>query len=255
MVTLEDKILTCPACSTRYSTDAKDFPPEGRDVRCARCGHVWHQEAPVEDPDPGIFENAPSEAETADDIRRSMDDEAEAAIARRQARLRETAPPKKKEDKPRTPSRWRIAAARAILGVGWLGIVVLVLSVGWATLAFRPILTAYWPQSASLYATIGIKPDIAALKFSDVGYRAAIADGQPILTVSGRLVNDGGKEQSVPLIRAALIDAGRREVYHWTFAPKVLTLAPGQSTQFVTKVSSPPSAAKNLELHFAKTGE
>lgn len=240
-------ILTCPTCSTRYSTDEKEFPPEGRDVRCARCGHIWHQAAPAE-PD------AP--AETVDDIRRNVDEEAAAAMARRRARLHDTAAPMRDaqgddEDMP----RWKAAAAKAILGVGWLGLVCLVLFAGWATLTFRPVLTKYWPQSASLYATIGIKPDLAVLKFADVGYRSAIEDGQPVLTVSGQLTNSGSKEQSVPPIRAALIDAGRREVYHWTFSPKALTLAPGQTTRFSTKVASPPSATRNLELRFARADD
>lgn len=33
-------IIECPACATRYDIKA-DFPPEGRIVRCARCGSVW----------------------------------------------------------------------------------------------------------------------------------------------------------------------------------------------------------------------
>jgi len=39
-------ILACPECRTRYQTDALNFPPAGRKVRCAKCGHIWHQQAP-----------------------------------------------------------------------------------------------------------------------------------------------------------------------------------------------------------------
>src|ERR1700748_2878602 len=39
-------ILTCPNCSTRYQADEAKFPPSGRQVRCAKCGHVWHQPGP-----------------------------------------------------------------------------------------------------------------------------------------------------------------------------------------------------------------
>ncbi len=44
-------IIECPACTTRYDIKA-DLPPDGRTVRCAKCGTVWRaipepQEAPA----------------------------------------------------------------------------------------------------------------------------------------------------------------------------------------------------------------
>src|SRR5258706_5749240 len=36
-------ILTCTSCDTRYSVDGSKFPAAGRTVRCAKCGHSWHQ--------------------------------------------------------------------------------------------------------------------------------------------------------------------------------------------------------------------
>jgi predicted Zn finger-like uncharacterized protein len=36
-------IVTCPACRTRYRVDAAALArPDGRTVRCAACGHLWH---------------------------------------------------------------------------------------------------------------------------------------------------------------------------------------------------------------------
>jgi predicted Zn finger-like uncharacterized protein len=43
-------LIICPACDTRYETKAV-FPPEGRKVRCSKCGHVW-QALPVTVPPP-----------------------------------------------------------------------------------------------------------------------------------------------------------------------------------------------------------
>ena len=40
-------IVSCPACETRYRIDEKALRgPSGRTVRCANCGHTWHQSAP-----------------------------------------------------------------------------------------------------------------------------------------------------------------------------------------------------------------
>src|SRR5258706_14061376 len=44
-------ILTCPQCATRYQVDANKFPASGRNVRCAKCGHVWHQLGQMPEPD------------------------------------------------------------------------------------------------------------------------------------------------------------------------------------------------------------
>ena len=37
-------LIICPTCETRYETAAV-FPPEGRKVRCSKCGHVWQAKA------------------------------------------------------------------------------------------------------------------------------------------------------------------------------------------------------------------
>lgn len=39
-------ILTCPACSAKYMISSDSLGGAGRDVRCAKCGHQWHQSPP-----------------------------------------------------------------------------------------------------------------------------------------------------------------------------------------------------------------
>src|SRR5581483_9746554 len=51
-------ILTCPSCGTRYSVDGSKFPPQGRTVRCAKCGHSWHQ-APEAAAEPEVVQDTP----------------------------------------------------------------------------------------------------------------------------------------------------------------------------------------------------
>ncbi|MEI7790798.1 MAG: zinc-ribbon domain-containing protein, partial [Alphaproteobacteria bacterium] len=67
-------ILTCPSCDTRYSVDGAKFPAAGRTVRCAKCGHSWHQpgegeavpEAAPEIPAEAAPAPAPAEAPASD---------------------------------------------------------------------------------------------------------------------------------------------------------------------------------------------
>ena len=48
-------LIICPACETRYET-AAIFPPEGRKVRCSKCGNVWQAKPVVQQPAPGVPE-------------------------------------------------------------------------------------------------------------------------------------------------------------------------------------------------------
>src|SRR6185437_17083321 len=64
-------ILTCPSCGTQYAVKDGAIPPEGRKVRCAACGHSWHQEAEqagetpaAEEFVPETEDGTPAEAET-----------------------------------------------------------------------------------------------------------------------------------------------------------------------------------------------
>lgn len=49
-------ILTCPSCGTQYAVKDGAIPEGGRKVRCASCGHSWHQ-----DPEPGPGGQEPGE--------------------------------------------------------------------------------------------------------------------------------------------------------------------------------------------------
>ena len=47
-------IVSCPVCRTRYQVDEGALRGQsGRTVRCAKCGHTWHQTASPEPPEDG----------------------------------------------------------------------------------------------------------------------------------------------------------------------------------------------------------
>jgi predicted Zn finger-like uncharacterized protein len=58
-------ILTCPSCGTQYAVKDGAIPEGGRKVRCAACGHSWHQEPEAGDiPDDEGYSR--DEAQTGD---------------------------------------------------------------------------------------------------------------------------------------------------------------------------------------------
>ena len=242
-------ILTCPSCDTRYSVDAAKFPATGRNVRCAKCGHSWHQagEASALEPDSEQeSQSAPTAAVVPDAV-----PEAEAAnFALEGPSPARDFGPKPVEEKPRTPLGPRLAVA-----AGWIGLIAVVLLIAFAAVRYRQDIATIWPQSAGVYTSLGLKVNASGIDFRQVEYRRESEDGQVVLAVSGQIINAGTRELPVPqTVRVTLSDAGNHELYHWTFKPAAQTLAPGQSVKFVTRLASPPAAARHLEVRFAKDG-
>ena len=134
---------------------------------------------------------------------------------------------------------------------GWAALVAVILVIGWAAVSYRQNIAMVWPQTASLYSTLGLEVNPRGLAFTDVAYHREVQDGQAVLAVSGKLVNVGSRDAAVPEITVALSDGEKRELYHWSFAASVAMLRPGEAVPFLTRLSSPPTGAKHLEVRFA----
>jgi len=251
-------ILTYPSCDTRYSIDASKFPPGGRNVRCAKCGHSWHQAGETPEPveastslsalpgghAPGL--DAPQEA------RSDAADDDVAAVAAPFAP--ESASPMREFGPASAEQKPRLGPSLAVVA-GWAGLVLVVMLIAFAAVRYRQDIATVLPQSASFYSSLGLHVNPSGIDFRQVEYRRESEDGQVVLAVSGQIVNGGSRAMSVPqTVRVTLSDAGNHELYHWTFKPAAQTLAPGQSVKFVTRLASPPAAARHLEVRFAKDG-
>ncbi|MDR3526539.1 MAG: DUF3426 domain-containing protein [Rhizomicrobium sp.] len=237
-------ILTCPSCVTRYEVDGTKFPPSGRDVRCAKCGHVWHalpndevMPAPAPEPPPAEDYQQPY----------SRDPEPQSGAA-------EDEYYEEREAEPVAPrAAWY--TRKPVLIAGWSGLVAVVLVIGLVASVYRREVVEVWPKTASLYSGLGVKLASAGLKIDNYKTFSVPQNGQIVLTVTGAVTNVANRELPVPQIRVGLVDREKRELYHWTVAPQVMTLKPGQSTRFVTRLSNPPDGAANYEIRFAKAGE
>jgi len=240
-------ILTCPSCDTRYSVDGAKFPSQGRTVRCAKCGHSWHQ-APEAEPEPeAIVHETPPAAPPPEAVPGpAPDPEPEPVVA---SPTRAYAPAASAEQ-PRTPLGPKLAVV-----AGWIGLIVVVLLIGASAVRYRQDIAVIWPQSAGVYSSLGLKVNASGIDFQSVTYKRDTEDNQTVLSVSGTIVNTGSRELPVPqTVRVTLSDAGNRELYHWTFKPNATVLKAGQSVPFTTRLSSPPAAAAHLEVRFAKEG-
>jgi hypothetical protein len=76
-----------------------------------------------------------------------------------------------------------------------------------------------------------------------------------VLAISGEVVNVSGETKRVPRLRVGLRDEHQQELYHWTFALAESELKPDARATFTTRLSSPPPAARDLEVRFVETDE
>jgi len=231
-------ILTCTSCGTRYSVDGSKFPAAGRTVRCAKCGHSWHQPGEMAEPVPepsAPVEDAVPETPVSEPVDTGY------------SPTRSFAPPSAAAE-PKPPLGPKLAIA-----AGWIGLFAVVLLIAFAAVKYRQHIASIWPQSAGVYNGLGLPVNASGLDFHKVDYHRDTEDGQVVLAVSGEIVNTSSRQLPVPqTVRVTLSGADKRELYHWTFKPSVTVLAPGQSAPFLTRLASPPSAARNLEVSFPK---
>lgn len=244
-------ILTCPSCSTRYQADSARFVSPGRNVRCAKCGHVWFQTAPDVEPEPEpVLEPVAAEPppEPAPNVPAP---EAPATLGS----VIQPVQPRPEPEPVRKRARRRANNGILADAIAWAALILLAVMIGWAAVQYRQTIVELWPGVAPLYEVVGLPVETEGIALIDVAYQHEVEDGQPVLSVTGKIVNVSDRELPVPIIRVMLSDEAQHEIYHWMFDAGVPSLEPGAERPFVTRLSSPPAEARNLNIRFAQDGE
>ena len=225
-------ILECPACRTRYTVPDDAVGVNGRAVRCAKCGHSWHQWPAGHEPE-AVPSGQMSDADEADVAAPSQGADMSAE---------QDQPVYENDDEDDTPRRRNPAVRWTIVAV----VIGLLLLVGVASLQFvgfdrvrAQLGMTQRGSSAALLLEVPRKPE-----------RRALASGNELFALTGRIVNPTRERQSVPDIQAELQDAQGRVVYNWIITPPSRTLAPGASAQFDAAVYDVPKGARELKLSF-----
>ena len=246
-------ILTCPQCSTRYQIDDAKFPAGGRNVRCAKCGHQWFQQATAREAEPGLETAAAAPAPAAAPPPPPPPPAAPPPQPGPEALRRAAFTPP--EPARTAPLRRRGAPGeRLSIAAGWIALAAILLLIVWGAVRYRDAIATVWPQSSSLYAALGMPVNARGLSFTGVSYRRDTEAGQLVLIVEGNLVNVSSREIPVPRIEIVLTDNDRHRLDRWVFSTGVPHLKPGQKIAFSTRRTNPPQDARQLEMSFADAG-
>ena len=129
-------------------------------------------------------------------------------------------------------------------------VLVLLFAINAALLGWRTDVVRAMPQTASLFAAIGLPVNLRGLAFSDVTTITEMHDGVTMLLVQGTITNISRQPRDVPRIRLAMKNDKGTEVYTWTSLPERTVLAPGDSQPFQTRLASPPPDGRVVEVRF-----
>lgn len=276
-------ILTCPACSAKYKLADTAIPAQGRKVRCAACGHSWHQEA-APDVRAASGENGAASDQAAatvaaskaadplkpgaggEDIvleRRGRKDRRKLSLAalwpfkrkdkgeRRQAPRRKQPPPVAVAARQKVHGRIQLAH-RLAAATAWLVTLGLGAGGAWAGIHYRADVVKAWPQSASLYAFIGLPANLYGIDIGRIQVRDGVDARGPRIVVGGVLRSVAREPVAVPYLKVALLGSDGKEKASWMVDPGITVLEPGQLHPFETVRRNPPRGELTAVIAFAE---
>jgi len=270
-------LIACPNCSTSYMIDPASLGEAGRTVRCARCKTTWFASKPElatagtdDDPTPAIgvirpdqrmqdrAEGTGAEEHTSETV--TQDEEAAQApvtIA--------DAPPIAPEEPPTAAEateadeienfaarRKRLQARRnkERRSSRWTALILVLFAFNVALVGARTEVVRFFPQTASLFAAVGLPVNLRHLKFENMRISKETQEGLSALVIEGTIVSVASKATEVPRLRFAARDAAGQEVYTWNALPSRSILGPGEKLDFRSRFVSPPPNATDVMVRF-----
>lgn len=271
-------LIVCPNCATSYKVEETSLGSEGRTVRCARCKVTWFAAATAsthalalhaplmadagsdphdgstsplampQDGEIGAVAILPPEpfphavesdspplvpAAAGEEAEASPREDIESIAAKRQAQL-VPLPPAQRRRRP------RLAFYIPVL----LAVIV-------AAMAARTPIVRQFPQTASLFAAIGLPVNLRGLEFNDVVISNETENDVPVMIVQGKIRNITTHKVQVPHIRFGVQNNASVEVYAWTALPEKTALGARETLTFRSQLASPPPEAKTVAVRFA----
>ncbi len=121
-----------------------------------------------------------------------------------------------------------------------------------AAVAAKEHVVAAFPQSAPVFATLGLPVNLRGLSLGEIRSTVETGAGAPTLTLEGHITNMRPESSAVPPIRIAVRDSSQRELYYWTVPAPKPRLGVGETVLFRSRLSAPPRDGQDLVVSFAE---
>lgn len=132
----------------------------------------------------------------------------------------------------------------------WTAIVLVLFACNVALIGARNEVVRYLPQTASLFAAIGLPVNLRQLDFENVRITRETDNGASILLVQGKIVSKASRPVEVPRLRFAARNATGQDIYVWTAKPDRSVLKPGETLAFQSSLAKPPVDATDVMVRF-----
>jgi len=132
----------------------------------------------------------------------------------------------------------------------WAAIILVLFAVNVALIGARNEVVRFLPQTASLFAAVGLPVNLRQLAFENVRITRETENGATILMIEGFIVSKANKPVEVPRLRFAARNASGQEIYTWNAKPERSILEPGQRLPFSSRLVSPPADANDVMVRF-----
>ncbi|MGA7211390.1 MAG: FxLYD domain-containing protein, partial [Pseudolabrys sp.] len=119
-----------------------------------------------------------------------------------------------------------------------------------ALVGARSEVVRFFPQTASLFAAVGLPVNLRNLKFENMRISKEAQEGLSSLVVEGTIVSVSNRPSEVPRLRFSARDSAGQEVYTWTAMPGRGIVGPGEKLDFRTRFVSPPDNAVDVMVRF-----
>ena len=132
----------------------------------------------------------------------------------------------------------------------WTAIILVLVAFNVALVGARNEVVRYLPQTASLFAAVGLAVNLRNLKFENVKISKDSENGIGTLIVDGTIVSTGNTATEVPRLRFSVRNASGQEIYTWTALPSRSILEAGERLDFHSRLASPPADAADVLVRF-----
>jgi hypothetical protein len=138
------------------------------------------------------------------------------------------------------------------LAAAWAVFLSVLTGVTLAFVSFRDEMVAALPGTAGLYRTIGFDVQEHPIDFGPVTYRWTVAEGKPMIEVTGRIINLTDREIAVPRVLVNVHDKANIDTVKATATIRTEPLGAGETADFTLEFLSPPKSISQIELAFAE---
>jgi hypothetical protein len=136
----------------------------------------------------------------------------------------------------------------------WPPLILVLFAFNVALVGARSEVVRFFPQTASLFAAVGLPVNLRNLKFENMRISRETQESVSSLVVEGSIVSIANNPTEVPRLRFAARDNAGQEVYTWTALPSRSILGPGEKMEFRSRFVSPSENAVDVMVRFTNAG-